>query len=87
MYAVIFQATVNELDDEYYETAARLRELALSEYGCTEFSSYTQGTEEVAISYWPSKTHIQAWKKPCRTQASARTRSNPMVSLLPSKDC
>ncbi len=77
MYAVIFQATVNELDDEYYETAARLRELALSEYGCTEFSSYTQGTEEIAISYWPSKTHIQAWKNLAehrRAQERGRTR-------------
>ena len=62
MFAVIFKATINELDGEYYDAASRLRELALTEYGCTEFSSYTQGSEAVAISYWPSKVHIQAWK-------------------------
>ena len=76
MFAVIFKATINELDDEYYETASRLRELALTEYGCTEFSSYTQGSEEVAISYWPSKAHIQAWKdNPEHQQAQALGKS------------
>ena len=77
MFAVIFKATINELDDEYYETASRLRELALTEYGCTEFSSYSQGSEEVAISYWPSKVHIQAWKNLAehkRAQELGKTR-------------
>jgi heme-degrading monooxygenase HmoA len=62
MYAVIFKATINELNNEYFETAAKLRELALTEYGCIEFSSSTQGSKEVAISYWHSKAHIEAWK-------------------------
>lgn len=62
MYAVIFNATIKTLDPSYQRTAARLRELALQEYGCIEFTSTTQGFREIAISYWPSRTHIRAWK-------------------------
>ena len=62
MYAVIFKAQIKTQDPTYASTAERLRELALQEYGCLEFTSTTQGSREIAISYWPSKTHIQAWK-------------------------
>lgn len=63
MYAVIFKATIKELDEEYLQIAAQLRKLALTSYGCTEFLSYGQGQNELAISYWPSKEHIRAWKQ------------------------
>lgn len=63
MYAVIFRAEINELDEAYIKTAARLRELALSSYGCIEFTSAMEGNEEVAISYWESKTRIMDWKQ------------------------
>ena len=33
MYAVIFRAKIAELDEEYDRVAARMRELALGEYG------------------------------------------------------
>ena len=33
MYAVIFKATMAEMDDEYLATAQRLRELAFEKYG------------------------------------------------------
>jgi len=63
MFAVIFRASVKKLDAQYDDMAKKMRELAMSEYGCTEFTSCTQGNEEIAISYWPSLEHIKTWKK------------------------
>ncbi len=63
MYAVIFRAQVALLDEEYGRMAARLRELALSEYGCIEFVSLGEGDQEIAISYWESEAQIKAWKQ------------------------
>jgi heme-degrading monooxygenase HmoA len=63
MYAVIFKAKVNELDKAYYEMASRMRELAISEYGCSEFVSVTEGGQEVAISYWDNLNNINKWKE------------------------
>lgn len=62
MYAVIFRAKVKKLDGQYSVMAKNMRELAMSQYGCTEFTSCTQGGEEIAISYWPSLEHIKTWK-------------------------
>jgi len=62
MYVVIFRAKVRALDAEYSKTAARMRELALSSFGCLEFHVVTEGTNEVALSYWPSEESIRAWK-------------------------
>ena len=62
MWVVIFRATVREFDEEYAKTAARMRELALGEFGCIEFHSVTEGREEVALSYWTSEAHIKAWR-------------------------
>lgn len=66
MLAVIFKAEIakldiTELNSDYHTTAERLRKLALDEYGCTEFISFSEGNQELAISYWPSKDHIAAW--------------------------
>ena len=63
MYAVIFRARIRQLDQDYAETAARMRELALGQYGCVDFVSVSEGDTEVAISYWPSLEHIQRWKQ------------------------
>lgn len=63
MYAVIFRAEINELDEVYAETAARLRDLALSKYGCIEFTAVTEGSQEIAISYWDDQDQITAWKQ------------------------
>jgi len=54
MYAVIFRAKTKELDETYFETAKRMRELALNEYGCLEFTAVTEGVNEIVISYWDS---------------------------------
>ena len=62
MYAVIFRATIKQRDDEYTQTAARMRELATSRYACEEFVSVQEGDQEIAISYWHSEQDIQAWK-------------------------
>ena len=43
MYVVIFRAKVRAFDDEYSRVAVRLRELALSEFGCLEFHAVTEG--------------------------------------------
>lgn len=61
-YAVIFRAEINQLDSMYSKIAARMRDIAINEYGCTEFFSSTEGNTEVAISYWPSLENIQAWQ-------------------------
>ena len=62
MYVVIFKATIAEFDDEYFKTAAKLKALAFSKYGCIDFVSVTEGNEEIAISYWQNKQQIHAWK-------------------------
>ncbi|MGI9281805.1 MAG: antibiotic biosynthesis monooxygenase family protein [Endozoicomonas sp.] len=62
MYAVIFRATLKKLDQEYSQLAQRMRELALNEYGCIEFIANSEGDQELAISYWPDKESIRAWK-------------------------
>jgi heme-degrading monooxygenase HmoA len=62
MFIVIFRATIRRLDDEYSKVAARMRELALSEFECLEFHSVTEGRNEVALSYWKSEESIRAWK-------------------------
>ncbi len=63
MYAVIFRAEILELDDEYSTMAKRMRDLAINEYGCIEFTACTEGKNEIAISYWENEAQIIAWKK------------------------
>jgi heme-degrading monooxygenase HmoA len=63
MYAVIFRAEINEVDEAYFETAARLRARARQEYGCLEFNAVTEGRYEIAVSYWESEEQIRKWKQ------------------------
>ena len=49
-------------DEEYFQTARALRELAISEYGCLDFVSMMEGNDEVAISYWETEEQIINWK-------------------------
>ncbi len=63
MFAVIFKAKIKQLDDNYFIAAKRMRELALNEYGCLDFTCVTQGQTELAISYWSSKEQIKNWKE------------------------
>ena len=73
MLAVIFKAEINQLDNEYYATAKRLRKLAFEQYGCTGFNSSSEGGQELAISYWPSAEHIKAWKADPEHQQARQT--------------
>ena len=72
MFAVIFKAEIQQLDDEYIKTAGHLRQLAFEKYGCSQFDSYTEGGREVAISYWSSLEDIQAWKADPEHRAAQR---------------
>lgn len=63
MFVVIFRATVKKFDSEYTQTAARMRELALSEFGCLEFHPVCEGDQEVSLSYWSSEESIKAWRQ------------------------
>jgi len=75
LLAVIFKATVAEFDEEYRQTAQRLKTLAFEKYGCREFVSVTEGDEEIAISYWDSEQQIRDWKNdPEHRSAQARGR-------------
>jgi heme-degrading monooxygenase HmoA len=62
MYVVIFRARPGAIDQQYTQTAASLRELALSSFGCLDFISVMEGDQEVALSYWPDEASIQKWK-------------------------
>jgi len=62
VYVVIFRATIRSLDTEYSAVAARMRQLALGQFGCIEFHSVTEGLNEVSLSYWPSEESIREWK-------------------------
>lgn len=62
MYVVIFRAKVRRLDPEYSVVAERMRDLALSEFGCLEFHAVAEGDDEIALSYWPDEESIRRWK-------------------------
>ena len=62
MFVVIFRARVRKLDDEYARVAARMRELAITEFGCLEFHAVSEGADEVALSYWPDEDSIRRWR-------------------------
>ena len=63
MYAVIFRAQIASVDDDYRQTAARLREIAIDKYGCLEFTSVSEGDNEISISYWKNERQIESWKQ------------------------
>ncbi|NND66665.1 MAG: antibiotic biosynthesis monooxygenase [Halioglobus sp.] len=73
MFAVIFRAAINELDDDYEATAANLRDLAMAQYGCVDFVSHSDGEHEIAISYWQSEAAITSWRAdPVHREAQQR---------------
>ena len=63
MFVVIFRAQAKALDAEYSAMAAQMRELALTRFGCLDFTAVTEGDQEVALSYWPDEASIRAWKQ------------------------
>ena len=63
MYAVIFRAIINDIDQEYVDASGSLRVLAESKYGCIKYISIREGYQEITISYWQTEEQIQAWKQ------------------------
>ena len=63
MFVVVFRARVRQFDAEYSAMAARMRELALSQFGCLSFNATTESDQEIAVSYWPDEASIRAWKQ------------------------
>jgi heme-degrading monooxygenase HmoA len=75
MYIVIFKAEVAKLDDDYFQTAKRMRSLAFEKYGCLDFKSLSENGHEIAVSYWPDEAAIAAWKNdPEHRQAQQKGR-------------
>jgi len=62
MLVVIFRAKIRAVDDDYARFAQRMRDLALSEFGCLAFHAVAEGNDEIAISFWPDEKSILAWK-------------------------
>ena len=62
MFIVIFRARIRVHDEEYARMAARMRDLALGEFGCLHFHAVTEGRDEIALSYWRDEAAIRAWK-------------------------
>ncbi len=62
MYVVIFRAKIRQLDDEYAAVATQMREIALTQFGCLDFQTVSEGDNEIALSYWADETSIRAWK-------------------------
>lgn len=62
MIVVIFRAKIRAVDPEYSQVAARLRSLALDDFGCLAFHSASEGDTEIALSYWPSPESVAAWR-------------------------
>ena len=63
MYAVIFRAEIDKLGSRYSDMASKMRDLATNKYGCIEFTSVTEGSHEIAISYWRDLEQIKKWKQ------------------------
>lgn len=72
MFAVIFKAKVKNANQTYIDTASAMRDLAMNEYGCTDFIAVTEGDQEIAISYWPSVEAIAKWKKNTQHQLAQK---------------
>jgi len=70
MYTVIFFAKIKTADQEYFDSALKLRKLAQEEYGCLDFHSVTQENREITISRWPNLDQIRLWREdPLHRQA------------------
>lgn len=63
MYVVIFRAKAGQIDSQYNELAGKLRQRAISEFGCTDFVAVTEGEDEIALSYWQNEADILRWKQ------------------------
>ena len=72
LFVVVFRAQARALDAEYGAMAAQMRELALTQFGCLDFTAATEGDQEIAVSYWPDEASIRAWKQHTDHQMAQR---------------
>ena len=72
MYVVIFKAKISNLDPQYTEMVATLREKAFEKYGCVEFVAIKEGDYEIALSYWHDEASIQVWRGDCEHQIAQK---------------
>lgn len=72
MYVVIFKAAILELDGEYKQTAAAMRELAFAKYHCLGFEACAENGQEIALSYWNSLDDIAAWRHDLQHQGAQK---------------
>lgn len=63
MYVVIFRAQAQSLDAEYSAMAGQLRQMALDQFGCLDFTAVAENGSEIALSYWPDQASIRNWKQ------------------------
>ena len=69
-YVVIFKARIKYLDTQYFQTAERMRDRALSIFNCQKFEALTEGENEIALSYWNDLADIHAWHNDAEHQAA-----------------
>ncbi|MGI1668766.1 MAG: antibiotic biosynthesis monooxygenase [Neptuniibacter sp.] len=86
-FAVIFKAQLKAEDQSYQETAARMRQKAIEEYGCLNFVSVNENNQEISISYWESEQAILNWKrdpehKDAQQKGAARWYRNYTVEVV-----
>lgn len=75
MYTVIFKAEIKRVDAEYDMTAVRIRELAINEFGCKQYTSVSEGDTEIFISHWESREQIKSFQQhPVYVAAHDRAR-------------
>lgn len=86
-YVVIFKAQIKELDQCYFETAQRMRERALSQFHCQYFEALTEGTQEIALSYWNSLHDIRAWHADAEHQAAQELGKNSWYTYFSVEVC
>jgi heme-degrading monooxygenase HmoA len=62
-YAVIFTSLRGAIDEEYEQTAARMKELAERQSGYLGIESVAASRMGITVSYWQSLEAIQGWKQ------------------------
>lgn len=62
MFVVIFRAEEKDFNNEYRDTAIRMRDLAVNQYACQGMESVLEAGKEITLSYWLTEDDIKAWK-------------------------
>jgi quinol monooxygenase YgiN len=81
---VIFRARHRpDIGDDYLPTTLALKDKALAEYRCEEFVyATTPDGDEIAISFWPDRASIEAWRQDPQHHAAQRLNARWYASYL-----